>query len=93
MFWYHSFYLNFFSADPLPPKNAPPDGGFGWVIVIATFLIYFLLGGWRRSYGVILIEIKEHYQTNTGMAAFIGSASSSGILMFSKSKQKHSRQD
>ena len=32
----------------LPPSLPALDGGYGWVILIATILVQFLIGGWSR---------------------------------------------
>ena len=65
---------------PLPAL----DGGYAWVILGASFFMHFILGGWRRSYSLMLIEIKEQYGTSTGVAAWIGGCASSAIHLLSK---------
>lgn len=35
----------------------PPDGGFGWLIVIASFLCQFLTDGSMYTFGVFIKEI------------------------------------
>ena len=67
------------------PDNLPaPDGDYGWVIVFASWLMFFLLGGWRRSYSLILIYIRERYGTSAGVATWIGGGAIAGIHMLSE---------
>ena len=37
-----------------------PDGGYGWVVLIASFFVSFILDGVMYSFGIILDEIKRN---------------------------------
>ncbi|RNA16714.1 monocarboxylate transporter 12-like [Brachionus plicatilis] len=41
---------------------APPDGGYGWVVLVATFFIAFMVAGCMYSIGIILPDIKDHFK-------------------------------
>lgn len=45
-------------------KKPIPDGGYGWVVLAASFLIGLILDAFMYSFGIILIEIKEYYNVN-----------------------------
>lgn len=46
-------------------KNAtvplPPDGGYGWVVLVACFMVSFIVDGCMYSIGLILKDIREDY--------------------------------
>ena len=47
-----------------PP--APPDGGWGWVIVAASFLCNMVLDGIGYSFGILLNPLMKHYGEGRG---------------------------
>lgn len=48
-----------------------PDGGYGWVVVIASFMISFILDGIMYSFSLILVEIQQHFEANDSVANMI----------------------
>ena len=42
-------------------KVKPPDGGYGWLIVIGAAITHFFLVGMARCLGVVYIELKQKY--------------------------------
>ena len=40
----------------------PPDGGYGWMIVFASFMIHVIADGVAYSFGIFVVEILEYYQ-------------------------------
>ncbi|CRK86208.1 CLUMA_CG000154, isoform B [Clunio marinus] len=55
----------------LPP---PPDGGYGWVIVIASFLCNMIVDGIAYTFGVFLDNIVKDFKENgPGKVALVGS--------------------
>ncbi|XP_067933073.1 monocarboxylate transporter 14-like [Watersipora subatra] len=44
----------------------PPDGGWGWVIMIASFFNNFLVDGIAYCFGVFLAEYVEYFNTSVG---------------------------
>lgn len=57
-------------ADHIPQ---PPDGGYGWVIVLAAFLSNFVVDGIANSFAVFLPEYQRYFDSTAGTTAFIGS--------------------
>jgi len=62
-----------------PPP--PPDGGWGWVIVGASFLCNMVLDGIGYSFGILLEPLMEHYGQGKGMIAMVGSILAGAIML------------
>ncbi|KZS15182.1 Monocarboxylate transporter [Daphnia magna] len=53
--------------------NLAPDGGWGWVIVAASFVIHLIADGITFSFGVIYAELLDYFKESKGYTAVIGS--------------------
>jgi len=51
----------------------PPDGGYGWVIVFASFMCNMIVDGIAYTFGVFLNELSIYYGTGRGTTAWVGS--------------------
>jgi len=51
----------------------PPDGGYGWMIVLASFLCNFIVDGVIFSFGIFLKDITNDLQVQRSSAAWVGS--------------------
>ncbi|XP_054717390.1 monocarboxylate transporter 12-B-like [Uloborus diversus] len=51
----------------------PPDGGYGWVIVAASFFCNVVVDGISYSFGIFLIHFVDFYGSPKGKTAWIGS--------------------
>ena len=49
---------------PLVELPPPPDGGWGWVIVFASFMCNLILDGIAYTFGVLLNPLVEHFDSN-----------------------------
>ncbi|KAK6168903.1 hypothetical protein SNE40_020063 [Patella caerulea] len=58
-----------------------PDGGWGWVVVIAATLVHILCNGFHFSYGSLYLEIRHTYKTDEIDTAWLGSLGI-GISLF-----------
>ncbi|XP_075697296.1 monocarboxylate transporter 9 isoform X2 [Rhinoderma darwinii] len=59
----------------------PPDGGWGWVIILASFFIQFLCYGSPLSVGVLYVEWLDVFDEGKGKTAWVGSlAAGVGLL-------------
>lgn len=56
-----------------PSGPVAPDGGYGWVICIASFLIMILLDGIMFSFGVFFLDLLEYFREGKGKTALVGS--------------------
>ncbi|KAK9880173.1 hypothetical protein WA026_010046 [Henosepilachna vigintioctopunctata] len=51
----------------------PPDGGYGWVIVFASFMCNMILDGIAYTFGIFLSDIMDYYGETKGKTAWVGS--------------------
>lgn len=61
-----------------------PDGGWGWAIVVASFMGQLLAYGSPQSVGVLYPEWLNTFQDGKGMTAWVGSLVSGVGLIASK---------
>lgn len=61
--------------------TVPPDGGWGWVIVFASFWCNFFVDGIVYSSGVFLGDISESLHVSKASVALMGSLLSGFYLM------------
>ncbi|XP_077977443.1 monocarboxylate transporter 12-like [Glandiceps talaboti] len=55
--------------------TAPPDGGYGWVVVISGMIVMVFSGSIFHTSGVFLVEFVEYFQHGVEKAAWIGAFS------------------
>lgn len=66
----------------------PPDGGYGWAVVVGAFLVQFWVSGLVKSYGVLFVEVMEAFaDTSTVVAAWIPAILSTLCLALGKFKK------
>lgn len=53
--------------------SKPPDGGWGWVVVFASFMIHMLSDGVLYTYGVFYIEFLEYFEEGKGKTGWVRS--------------------
>ncbi|KAG7202993.1 hypothetical protein KM043_010125 [Ampulex compressa] len=54
----------------IPP---PPDGGYGWVVVFASFMCNMIVDGIAYTFGVFLGEFVKYFDEGKGKTAWVGS--------------------
>ncbi|XP_055372462.1 monocarboxylate transporter 3 [Condylostylus longicornis] len=54
----------------LPP---PPDGGYGWVIVLASFVCNMIVDGIAYTFGIFLNDFVNYFNEGKGTVAWVGS--------------------
>ncbi|KMQ96501.1 monocarboxylate transporter 3-like isoform x2 protein [Lasius niger] len=54
----------------IPP---PPDGGYGWVVVFASFMCNMIVDGIAYTFGVFLGEFVKYFGEGKGKTAWVGS--------------------
>ncbi|KAL6444681.1 hypothetical protein ACFW04_002041 [Cataglyphis niger] len=59
----------------------PPDGGWGWVIVAASFMCNLFVDGIIFSFGVFLNEIADAFSISKARVALVGSLQTGFYLM------------
>ena len=53
----------------------PPDGGYGWIIVIAAFCNFTLLGTHFMAFSLLYRTIVDNFEISYAVAGFVGSIS------------------
>ncbi|XP_076687098.1 monocarboxylate transporter 5-like isoform X3 [Andrena cerasifolii] len=51
----------------------PPDGGWGWFVVLASFLIHVITDGVTYSFGLFYLELLYYFEDGKGATAWIAS--------------------
>ncbi|XP_031773343.1 monocarboxylate transporter 12 [Apis florea] len=51
----------------------PPDGGWGYIVVLAAFLIHVIVDGTTYSFGVFYLEFLYYFEEGKGATAWIAS--------------------
>ncbi|KAI1293711.1 Monocarboxylate transporter 12 [Halotydeus destructor] len=51
----------------------PPDGGWGWVVVFASFMISMIADGVSFSFGIFFVDLSNYFGAAKSKTAFVGS--------------------
>ncbi|XP_044764873.1 monocarboxylate transporter 4 isoform X2 [Coccinella septempunctata] len=54
-------------------KRVPPDGGWGWLVLLGATLVNVLIPGTIKSFGILLVEFLEVFRTSPATAMWIPS--------------------
>ena len=57
----------------IPTSPVAPDGGWGWVVVVAAFFLYLILGGIWFSFSVLYRVYAEHFNASMATVGMIAS--------------------
>ncbi|KAL8616123.1 hypothetical protein ACOMHN_066610 [Nucella lapillus] len=52
---------------------SPPDGGWGWVVVLASLFCNMIVDGIGYSFGVFLLEFADYFQESKSKVSLVGS--------------------
>lgn len=66
-----NLYAESMKKDELPSKI--PDGGWGWMVVLASLVISMIADGVSFSFGLLYIEFLEEFGASKSKTAWIGS--------------------
>ncbi|KAK3726908.1 hypothetical protein QZH41_016704, partial [Actinostola sp. cb2023] len=62
------------SLDKKPePLVEYPDGGWGWIVCLATFVTQFIVLGTMNNFGVMYVELLKEFKVGKAEAAWVGS--------------------
>lgn len=75
-----------------PTKAYPkaPDGGYGWMIVLSSFMIHFLADGITYTFGIFYVELLKHFKAGKGITAWVPSIMTGITYGIGKIKINHS---
>lgn len=68
-----------------PTVALAPDGGWGWMVVVAAFVSNLIVGGICYMFGIIMPELIEYFQSGKGKTAFVGSLVTGTLSVVGKS--------
>jgi hypothetical protein len=60
----------------------PPDGGYGWIIVMASFFNHVIVDGIAYTFGVFYVEFLEQFKESKSKTSLVGSLLA-GCYLFS----------
>ena len=50
-----------------------PDGGWGWMVVVASFVSNLIVDGVAYTFGIIMPDLIDHFDASKGKTAVVGS--------------------
>lgn len=53
------------------PKS--PDGGWGWIVVFASFMIHVIADGVTYTFGIFYLELLKYFGGSKAMTAWVAS--------------------
>ncbi|NXI72578.1 MOT2 protein, partial [Anseranas semipalmata] len=53
--------------------SCPPDGGYGWVVVVSAFMVMGLTAAVLKTFGLFFVEIQEHFDELASTISWITS--------------------
>ncbi|KAJ8729251.1 hypothetical protein PYW08_000832 [Mythimna loreyi] len=59
------------SRDSTDSPAPPPDGGWGWMVVFASFMIHIVTDGMTYSFGIFYAEFLTYFDEGKGKTAWI----------------------
>ncbi|ETE72147.1 Monocarboxylate transporter 10, partial [Ophiophagus hannah] len=62
--------------------HPPPNGGWGWVVVLAAATHCLLVGGFHSAFGVYMLPLLDTFKSSNSQIAWIGSISYAFIMIF-----------
>lgn len=60
--------------DEYYPNQSPPDGGWGWLVVIASFICNMIVDGVCFSFGIVSPEFQKTFGVNHEKVGWVGSS-------------------
>ncbi|KAK2513890.1 hypothetical protein Q9233_015283 [Columba guinea] len=53
--------------------SSPPDGGYGWVVVVSAFMVMGLTAAVLKTFGLFFVEIQQHFDELASTTSWITS--------------------
>ena len=71
------------------PITWAPDGGWGWMVVLAVFFVNFLIDGCAGSFGILYPELLDEFNASPATTSMAGSLIVAVYLFSSKYNVTH----
>lgn len=65
-------------------ENKVPDGGWGWVVLVCSFFVMFMIDGLFGSYGLLLPVLMENLHASPSLTSLAGSVIVGCLLFIGK---------
>jgi len=62
----------------------PPDGGWGWVVMISSFLVMVIVDGVCYTYSVFFSELLDYFEAGRSKTALVGALVPACYLLVGK---------
>lgn len=72
------------TVDDLPLTPVPPDGGWGWVITLSSFVIGVIVDGIAFTFGIFFKEFQDYFGANKSTTSSINSVLTGTYLSIGK---------
>jgi len=59
------------ATDVVIEHASAPDGGWGWIVLLGSFVSFFIADGWSYSFGVLFPSIVEYFDESRGTTALV----------------------
>ncbi|KAJ6664591.1 hypothetical protein lerEdw1_006164 [Lerista edwardsae] len=69
-------------TDDVSFYHPPPDGGWGWVVVLASIVLSMFVSGFHSAFGVYMLSLLQTFKSSNSAVAWIGSVSYAFIMIF-----------
>ena len=66
------------SASSASSVAVPPDGGWGWVVVFASFIAHCIADGCAFSFGIFYMTLKDSMNESDAKTSLVGSIFAGG---------------
>ena len=66
-----------------------PEGGYGWIILLASFLCNVIVDGTCFAFGIYYMEFLDFYHGNKGKTAWVGSVLNGTYMVMGKISYSH----
>ena len=66
------------SVSSVSTAATPPDGGWGWVVVFASFIAHCIADGCAFSFGIFYMTLKDSFHESDAKTSLVGSIFAGG---------------
>lgn len=60
-----------FVSEKIEYQYVPPDGGWGWLVLVGSVLVSLLIPGTIKSFGILFVEFLEVFNASPVAASWI----------------------
>ena len=72
------------ASKPSDISNSVPDGGWGWVVTLASFFINIIIIGTHNCFGILYLDLVEEFQQSLSKTGKVFTFFASTFYSFAK---------